>query len=1434
MADGRAYLPVGTKLKLESGNIYKIIGEPLGRGGGSILYPAHRLVVRSRVLQSDGFLYVLKECYPVSSHYSFVRNESGEIVPQTVNSDSRDYLNRAKKLLLKEGAVSSAIYQTASRMVPTREAASQIVLEIPGKTEMVVSNTVTVMESLSEKGRSITAWIQENRRFSPFETFRIIQQLLFALKEVHQAGYLHLDIQDGNVFLKGTLAQKDELVTLIDFGSARPMADGRTAPIRDKVIFTTPGFAAPEMLLRNDGTLQLGVETDIYSVGCLALYLLTGRKPDTRTLLENRTGIYLKPNELRRIKCPKHLVDRMQQILATALDRRPRKRYHSADEMLRDVTDFVEALQPYRTDLSAVKYDAFICYKHGPIDSEAAVTLQRELENYRAPKGVSQSRKPFKRVFVDEGELSSCADFGQQIREALQNSGWLIVVCSENTPNSPWVQLEIDTFLETHSRSRVLCVMTGGDEKVSFPPQLKGNQTDEGEVLAADARGSGIREVKKKLRKDALLKIAAPMLGTTFDSLRQRHKLYQMQRIAAVAAGILAVTVGFAAYAANRAHVIAKQAVRIEEEYENVLINESLFLAEQAGKRLDENDPLGALELVLKALPSGKQNRPLLAEAEYVLGEALGIYTTPHSAQNTVTAVNVYDSAYAKFFLSLDGKHLINWNDLESSIQVVDTETMSSVQHIHLENNPLSLSSDYLLQQNRIVVPVPAFLDRDKIKCIDYLSGSTIWEVLVDNMIGARVTQDRSKVIVISGEQGDYLDYNPTEYDVQKLKISIFSASSGDLLDQLSIQIDGLHYIDSEIFLSSDGGWLAFYANIDNTDSLAQAYNAIYVVNLKTGKCRKLIEPTAQLRAAQLDENRLIAIRSVGETYVFDYQRMGVEPISYFLESYDLQTGKLHWSMKYQCYDAYAFDSVTTSASVQYMVEQETRKGTLYAFSNICILLDQETGDVVKKYNMNSAIIDISCNAEGFDAICADGSNYVVNYQNDMIRKVSLFDEQITALCKYDTTYYAQSCLQYENDYSICKYELEKYDDSYVQLFESKNGSWGVLGNYCAVDGGYQFTMAQRDTVRLIDTSNGNDRIYKVPPEYEFVPYSYVLGFSPDRSKIYWKKTEWEDDSLWIGDYQYYYLDTVNGQIVKLLQPEKPATDILVYDTFFDKETLFFITSEYQQGNYTIRVWSWDFLRNTLKEHYCSSLGSYVSGSLHMNGDATGLWFATSVSNFHYDSQVSMELTSAEKQVLLVYLDLVTGKVTKIPMELQSEAHASLNESLYWWDDSVSTAAVVFDDVIYVVDTEGNLKFRTSGEDDIAVIWFSPDDRTLFAMTEEGVLRRYDIHDGTVLSSIELRNYSEYFQTIYASSLRWNYYDPETLAVSNDNESILIDVSNNTLKIKAIIDQFFTYDSQNDRYLVVSVDNVSDTTEIGYFPRYSIDDLIGRANEILS
>ena len=632
----RSYLVKGTMIKLSSGECFQIISDlPIGEGGGGVIYDALRMYKNDEGYQAGEIRYAIKECYPVSSLYRYERNASGEIISSDDTEESRRYLDSSKKMQLEEMQVTGQIFKKGFRLTPVVAGVNDCQYSFDnGDTFCKVHNTVTVMESLADKGRSLKSYLEGGEKLTLLQAFRTMEQILMAVSEVHQAGYLHLDLQDGNIFIKGQLDNSSDFATLIDFGSARKMeADGYCAPIADKVIFSTEGFTAPEIVFGNDGTLRLGTGADIFSLGYLLLYMILGKKVNPREIYNNESGKFISGFRMKKVKCPKHLEDRLQDILAKMLCRDPGGRYGTIEETLLDIKDFLGALAPYRTDIASVKYDAFICYRHGEIDSDAALRLQNDLEHFRLPKEAGYDKRKIERVFVDEGELSSCADFGRQINEALRNAGWLIVICSPGTKESPWVNLEIDTFLKYHDRNRILAVITEGNPADVFPDKLKRSKADSSdEVLAADARGRNKKEILKNLRKKALPKIAAPMLGTTLETITQRRKAYVLRRILMASSLVIAVLMGFIAY-------ILWQGAQVKEQYRKARENQAKYLAKNALEVYEKGDRTKSLQLSLAIQPGRDEDGPVVPEQLYSLHKALSTYKTGLSADYDPTYI---------------------------------------------------------------------------------------------------------------------------------------------------------------------------------------------------------------------------------------------------------------------------------------------------------------------------------------------------------------------------------------------------------------------------------------------------------------------------------------------------------------------------------------------------------------------------------------------------------------------------------------------------------------------------------------------------------------------------------------------------------------------------------------------------------------------------
>jgi serine/threonine-protein kinase len=116
-------------------------------------------------------------------------------------------------------------------------------------------------------------------RFGPMDPARVahvLYQVAQSLDEAHRAGLVHRDIKPRNIML-AKLGLQYDFAKVLDFGlvkSLDPNDPAQTCETLEGITTGTPAYMAPEVALGNraiDGT------ADLYSLGCTAYYLLTGR-----------------------------------------------------------------------------------------------------------------------------------------------------------------------------------------------------------------------------------------------------------------------------------------------------------------------------------------------------------------------------------------------------------------------------------------------------------------------------------------------------------------------------------------------------------------------------------------------------------------------------------------------------------------------------------------------------------------------------------------------------------------------------------------------------------------------------------------------------------------------------------------------------------------------------------------------------------------------------------------------------------------------------------------------------------------------------------------------------------------------------------------------------------------------------------------------------
>ena len=115
------------------------------------------------------------------------------------------------------------------------------------------------------------------RRFGPIEAPRaiyLLRQVCHSLGEAHARGLIHRDIKPANIF-SSRLGPDCDFVKVFDFGLVKDRSDlaDATALTAQGVTAGTPAFMAPEIAL---GQADVDGRADIYAVGCVAYWLLTG------------------------------------------------------------------------------------------------------------------------------------------------------------------------------------------------------------------------------------------------------------------------------------------------------------------------------------------------------------------------------------------------------------------------------------------------------------------------------------------------------------------------------------------------------------------------------------------------------------------------------------------------------------------------------------------------------------------------------------------------------------------------------------------------------------------------------------------------------------------------------------------------------------------------------------------------------------------------------------------------------------------------------------------------------------------------------------------------------------------------------------------------------------------------------------------------------
>lgn len=234
-----------------------------------------------------------------------------------------------------------------------------------------------------------------------------------------------------------------------------------------------------------------------------------------------------------------------------------------------------------------MRYWAFISYSHK--DAPVADFLHKKLETYRVPRSLvgAPSRdgtvpERLIPVFRDREELPTSSQLGDNLQKALEQSRYLVVICSPASAQSRWVEEEIRAFKGWHGRDRIIALIASGIPNASegtspgeecFPYSMRF------EGLGADSTPVRVEPIAADLRPDgdgrqrAFLKIVAGLLGVGFDDLYQREKRREQRRrlwMGAMALGAVMILAGIYWSFRQEMGTVRKEAGLLTTEYKNI------------------------------------------------------------------------------------------------------------------------------------------------------------------------------------------------------------------------------------------------------------------------------------------------------------------------------------------------------------------------------------------------------------------------------------------------------------------------------------------------------------------------------------------------------------------------------------------------------------------------------------------------------------------------------------------------------------------------------------------------------------------------------------------------------------------------------------------------------------------------------------------------
>jgi serine/threonine-protein kinase len=180
-------------------------------------------------------------------------------------------------------------------------------------------------------GLSLQELTERHGPLPPARAIYLLRQVCGALREAHAIGLIHRDIKPNNILVCQRGGYQD-VVKLVDFGLVQAQEPGKDPAklTQEGSVLGTPAYMSPEQAA---GTGNLDARSDIYSLGAVAYFLLTGDRPfkGLSAMQVLAAHLYEPVKPLRSVR-PEIPAD-LEEVVLRCMEKSPEKRFPDADSL---------------------------------------------------------------------------------------------------------------------------------------------------------------------------------------------------------------------------------------------------------------------------------------------------------------------------------------------------------------------------------------------------------------------------------------------------------------------------------------------------------------------------------------------------------------------------------------------------------------------------------------------------------------------------------------------------------------------------------------------------------------------------------------------------------------------------------------------------------------------------------------------------------------------------------------------------------------------------------------------------------------------------------------------------------------------------------------------------------------------------------------------